>query len=631
MTKLLFTGAFIIGAVAIIWIGQLFLGADLLGLAVTALIGGVYTIGVLELLRFRQATDTLVQALKGLTSPIDELSAWLAKMDPSLQNSARLRIEGERNALPAPVLTPYLVGLLVMLGLLGTFIGMVGTLKGAVVALEGNNELEAIRAGLAAPIEGLGLAFGTSVAGVAASAMLGLLSTLSRRERLQASQLLDTKAAQEMRHFSALHQQQLAFKAMQDQAKLLPSITDEFKNLANGLVQMGDQLGERLQKNQAHFHDKVTNLYGELNTSVEQSLKTTLVESAELIGSSIQPMTDKTLSSLNDIASRTQEQFAQQGKKQITAMQQAAQSNSGLVRETLDAVLAQQTDTTNTLVKSVNSALERTSSDAQVASKAMLDRFAKTSDQWANQQQDQATQFSQTIREQLQHLREDENKRGNDATERLGELQSVVSSHLQTLGSALEEPMTRLIETASQTPKAAAEVIENLRGEMSKNFERDNELLGERTRLMEQFATLSKTIESNSETHNKAIQELVENSSETLTTLGTQFGEQVETESNKLAQVASHFADSSIEMSSLSDAFNAAVTLFSESNNSLIENLTRIEVSLETANNRSDEQLAYYVAQAREIIDHNLLSHQQIISALHAQKPQQLAVQEVNS
>jgi biopolymer transport protein ExbB/TolQ len=64
-----------------------------------------------------------------------------------------------------------------MLGLLGTFVGMVDTFQGAVFALEGSTELQAIREGLAAPINGLSLAFGTSFAGVAASAMLGLSST----------------------------------------------------------------------------------------------------------------------------------------------------------------------------------------------------------------------------------------------------------------------------------------------------------------------------------------------------------------------------------------------------------------------------------------------------------------------
>jgi len=98
-----------------------------------------------------------------------------------LQPSVRARIEGERVGLPGPSLTPYLVGLLVMLGMLGTFLGMVMTFKGAVFALEGSADLQAIRAALAAPIKGLGLSFGTSVAGVATSALLGLVSALPPR------------------------------------------------------------------------------------------------------------------------------------------------------------------------------------------------------------------------------------------------------------------------------------------------------------------------------------------------------------------------------------------------------------------------------------------------------------------
>lgn len=72
-----------------------------------------------------------------------------------------------------------------MLGMLGTFLGMVITFKGAMFALETSSSLESIRSALAAPIQGLGLSFGTSIAGVAASAILGLLSAMSRRERLR--------------------------------------------------------------------------------------------------------------------------------------------------------------------------------------------------------------------------------------------------------------------------------------------------------------------------------------------------------------------------------------------------------------------------------------------------------------
>ena len=96
----------------------------------------------------RHRHHTLSGALADVTEPLADLNPWLQKLHPSLQTSVRLRIEGERVALPGPALTPYLVGLLVMLGMLGTFLGMVVTFKGAVFALEGSSDLQAIRAAL---------------------------------------------------------------------------------------------------------------------------------------------------------------------------------------------------------------------------------------------------------------------------------------------------------------------------------------------------------------------------------------------------------------------------------------------------------------------------------------------------
>ena len=228
-------------------------------------------------------------------------------------------------------------------------------------------------------------------------------------------------------------------------------------------------------------------------------------------------------------------------------------------------------------------------------------------------------------------LRKEEQRRGDAAVARLNDLNKAAANHLTTLGSALEEPMTRLIETASETPKAAADVIEKLRVEMTKNIERDNELLVERKALMQQIDELSTSLSGASNAQGQAIDSLIERSNKTLEQASSQFGEKLEGESVKLTQMVEHFASSSVEMASLADAFNAAVSVFSDSNNKLMENLASIESSLEQSSSRSDEQLAYYVAQAREIIDHNLLSHQQIIAALHAQKPTQLAVAEASS
>ncbi|MET5020244.1 DUF802 domain-containing protein, partial [Burkholderia pseudomallei] len=83
---------------------------------------------------------------------------------------------------------------------------MAMTVRGTGAALERSTDLQAIRASLAAPVTGLGFAFGTSIAGVATSAMLGLRSALCRRERLDAAQALDSKIASTLRVHSHAHQ-----------------------------------------------------------------------------------------------------------------------------------------------------------------------------------------------------------------------------------------------------------------------------------------------------------------------------------------------------------------------------------------------------------------------------------------
>ncbi|OYU97922.1 MAG: hypothetical protein CFE45_18475 [Burkholderiales bacterium PBB5] len=126
--------AFALGLGAIAWIAAGYVATSPLALTMTALIAAFYLMGGLELRRFHDATTSLHQALASLTAPAPPLGEWLRRLHPSLQNAVRLRVEGERTGLPGPAMTPYLVGLLVLLGMLGTFLGMVVTLNGAVGA-----------------------------------------------------------------------------------------------------------------------------------------------------------------------------------------------------------------------------------------------------------------------------------------------------------------------------------------------------------------------------------------------------------------------------------------------------------------------------------------------------------------
>jgi hypothetical protein len=90
----------------------------------------------------------------------------------------------------------------------------------------------------------------------------------------------------------------------------------------------------------------------------------------------------------------------------------------------------------------------------------------------------------------------------------------------------------------------------------------------------------------------------------------------IDAESARLSDVAAQITGSAVEVASLGEAFGLAVQLFSDASQALGAQLQRIEGALSKSTSRSDEQLAYYVAQAREVIDLSLLSQKQIVEDL---------------
>lgn len=762
MTRLVFAVAFLLGAAAIVMMGANFIGSNALALVVTVVIGGVYAIGAIELLQFHRATATLTQSLAALSEDalarLNVLGDWLIKLHPSLRHAVRQRIEGDRIALPLPVLTPYLVSLLVMLGLLGTFVGLVETLKGVVVALEGSSDLEAIREALTAPMGGLGLAFGTSVAGVAASAMLGLMSTLSRRDRMLATRALDDKITTVLRRFSNSHKQQETFEALQLQSQSLPAVADKLQLVADHVGQMADKLGEQLTANQHRFHDSVQVMYQELAASVDQSLQGSveksdrvLAESGRLIGEGIQPVIQEAMVAISAEVSQgvqnTHQQLSRTVQDQLQILSGDFTKTTGQVTRAWQDGLAAHGRANETLVQGMQGTFMAFSDRFAQASSDVLDSVKQTTSEWSERQEavetaqrdrwvetlqqtqqqaaselerastaiigalgtasethqssikslvgnvatfssDLTAQLAQSheqaisrqqqiiatleetarsmtedartgstrvvseigqllstsealvqtridtettwleghdqrmaqltagVRDELAALRDEEMNRGQAAVDRLAELESTVTANLITLGKALEEPMTRLIQTASETPRAAAEVIGQLRQEISNNIERDNQLLEERSRLMTELDAVSESLTRSAAGQAAAIERLVGSSAETLKKVADQFARHVVSETAKASEVADDFAVSTAEISSLGEAFKVAVDLHNASNNQLIESLRHIESALQRSTVRSDEQLGYYVAQAREVIDYSVQTQREMFDDL---------------
>jgi hypothetical protein len=797
MNKHYFNLAFVTGAFAVIWVGFGFIDSSALAMAMTALIFAVYLAGAVELHRFRRATASLTMALGAIAEDLPDLNRFLSGLHGSLQHPVRLRIEGERAGLPGPSLTPYLVGLLVMLGMLGTFLGMVVTLKGAVFTLEKSADLETMRSALAVPVKGLGLAFGTSVAGVAASAVLGLMSALCRRERMQAGQLLDAKAATVLSGFSHARQREQTFRALQSQSEALPQVVDKLQAMMLQIEAMSGQLNQRLLANQEQFHSGASETYTALARSVDKSLRESLAESAQAAGESIKPIFEATMHGIAQTTTAMHERTAATVQQQLdgladrfsvatasvaqtwrAALDSQQQTNRSLatdmgrsleafsasfdqragamvakVGDALDSqqqanrslttdmgrsleafsasfdqragamvakvgdALDSQEQTNRSLVTDMGHSLEAFSasfdqragalvakvgdahatlqagqaaqdaqrqqawtqsleaiaatltrelrdSGAQVltqqqgicsavthavreladqaqagagASLAETTRLITTAEdlmrsriaaeaQWLDQHRERMDQLAGMLQAELGALRHQEAARGAAAVAHLGELQAAVTTHLTTLGTALEEPITRLIETAAEAPRAAAEVIGQMRQEISHSVARDNALLEERGRIMETLNALLDGINHASHEQRAVIDSLVASSSVKLDAASIAFSADIASESHKLSEIAANVTTSAVDVASLADAFGVAVHSFNAANEKLASNLDRIEVALDKSMTRSDGQLAYYVAQAREIIDLSMSSQKDIIDELR-QLPAMLATE----
>jgi hypothetical protein len=653
MNRHFFTGAFVLGAAAVIWVAFGFLGTNALALTMTLLIGAVYTYGVLELRDFRRATASLVNALAAIPAELSELGSWLSGVHPSLQNAVRLRIEGERVGLPGPALTPYLLGLLVMLGMLGTFLGMVVTLNGAVFALEGTSDLSAIRSAFATPIKGLGLAFGTSVAGVASSAMLGLMSAVSRRERASAAQQLETRIALELRAFSLTHQRQETLKALQVQSQALPQVVNQLQEMMQHMQRMSLQLNERLLGNQESFHSDIKSVYSGLAQSVDQSLRDSLLHSAQVAGESLQPVVQSAMAAIATEAQQmhtrmvtvTQEQlhafgttFAQRTEALLAEVQQAYAGMQATQAANENLRLQDWKGSLETLAHSTQEVAANAQSRAELTL-AEITRLLASSEELVQSRiaseavwsQSQATHMEQLLalwRTELGALRQEEAERGNAAVARLDALQAAVSTHLATLGTALEEPIARLIQTASEAPRAAAEVIGKLRQEVTHSAARDNELLEERSRILETLNTLLASIHHASEEQRGVIDALVSSSNDVLQSASSKFAEEASAEAAKLGAIAAGVTSSAVEVSALGETFGFAVRSFNDANEKLIASLQRIEGALDKSMARSDDQLAYYVAQAREIIDLSISSQKEVVEEMRQLASKQAALAE---
>ena len=726
-----------IGGLAVVaWVGAGYVPTNPLALAITVLIGALYVAGVLELRRFRGATDALAQAIDTLaggepaTAPRSaqddaasaSLRAFLAQVPASLVNGVRRRVEGEPVGLPGPALAPTLAGLLVLLGMLGTFLGMILTLRGTGAALETATDLVAVRNSLIAPVKGLGLAFGTSVAGVAASAALGLLAALARRERVGVAQRLDACIATTLRPFSATHQREAALALLQRQADLMPALVDGLKTLMDTLAAQSEVSNGRLLASQERFQGQAEAAYAGLAASVDRTLRASLAEGARIAGDTLRPVAEATLAGIARETAALHAALAGTMQGQLDQLATRFETSTATVAESWQALLARHARAGDELAATLAASHERFARTFDARSAALLDEVARRHAGWQGEmagtladmaRETAATRQSLvdastaqvdavaarldaavqrvsaawaesvaqheganarmaattgdalataaatferhsesllgTVRQAHAELQSTSAARDEQraeamaraletmaeslqqqwrqaAAQSLAQQQHVVETMERTARDITEQAQTqaratiaeigRLVQAASEAPRAAAEVIAELRLKLSDSMARDNAMLDERARILETLGTLLDGVDRAAGEQRGAIDALVASSAEVLERVGARFNDQVQADTARLADVAAQVGGGAAQVASLGEAFGTAVQRFTESNDRMGAHLERIDGALNAQLARSDEQLAYYVAQAREVIDLSILSQKQIIEEL---------------
>jgi hypothetical protein len=131
----------------------------------------------------------------------------------------------------------YLTGLLVFLGLLGTFWGLletVGSIGGVIASLQGGGETASLfndlKTGLARPLAGMSLAFTSSLFGLAGSLVLGFLD-------LQAGQAQNRFYTELEDRLSADVEGEKAAVASGDASESLDHLAEGVQSLARGMRQ----------------------------------------------------------------------------------------------------------------------------------------------------------------------------------------------------------------------------------------------------------------------------------------------------------------------------------------------------------------------------------------------------------
>jgi hypothetical protein len=409
-----------LGIVVLARTAQSYAGTDALALSLVVVMSVGFVLGIVELLMRSRRAQRIQGEVAALPTQASEESVEAAS--PELRAFLRARIEQATHVAGREAFTPYLVGLMVMLGLLGTLLGLFETLNGAGRALTESTNVDALRNGLSGPMRGLTRSFGCSAAGVAASALLGLAAVLTRRSESRASALVHAYANGPLRALSPVRKQLDAIGKLASQSEAWPRAAD-------ALSQASGQIGELAERwERAHTA---------ASTVQREMLEKTIVALREDLGKSAAQM-----------AASMHEAVAPMVKQTVTQAGEAASKHVSSVMDAFERDLKARRAADDELRRLLNEQLATLRKAAETDAKARFDTNEK-----------QSAAFEATLRRQAEEqtvvlARHRDEAQGQVAA--IGEAARALREQLEREASARRAEATALLDSLGQRMDASA-------------------------------------------------------------------------------------------------------------------------------------------------------------------------------
>ncbi len=385
-----------VGMLAVLRTSLYYQGVDKLAFSITLLMAFVFGVAIVELLWVARRTGALRDELQAI--PNDADYERVERASPLLRSLLSARLDRTALPVPGPVFAPFILSLLVMLGLLGTFLGLFETLRGAGLALDASADVEALRSGLKGPISGLMRSFGTSAAGVASSSMLGMAAVFVRRDSSRFGVALHEMASGSLARFAPARRQLLALETLAEQGRAWPTAAAALEQAVAQLQTLQTSWKEA----HAHAAEQTQQQLGEATRTIRDAITSGVQQAAASSSEGVKPLLREAIA---DSGAAVREHLGAL-REQLSREAEARKLHQGKLQELAEQQLQ------------------------QVAERLQADTAART--------QHEAQVRAQTT-EHLQKLHQKLDADAQTRREHEAQVRVQVAEHLQTLHARVQE------------------------------------------------------------------------------------------------------------------------------------------------------------------------------------------------